>query len=147
MGPYEPVLRVADGDSIATTTVDARGFDRNRENVTPRGNPQTGPFYVERAEPGARWSSSWTISNQIDATGPAVRPSRKTSSIQNTSASCLKRIWPNGTWMWTRALQRLSNRSRNWAILSCHSIRCSDVSALHLGGNKRSRRRRLPTMA
>ena len=52
LGPHEPVLRVASGDSIATTTVDARGYDHEREQVTPRGNPQTGPFFVEGAEPG-----------------------------------------------------------------------------------------------
>ncbi|MBM81553.1 MAG: acetamidase [Planctomycetaceae bacterium] len=53
LGPHEPVLRVADGDTIITTTVDARGFDSNREQTAPRGNPQTGPFYVEGAEPGS----------------------------------------------------------------------------------------------
>lgn len=52
LGPHEPVLRVDDGDTIITTTVDARGFDHRREQVTPRGNPQTGPFFVEGAEPG-----------------------------------------------------------------------------------------------
>jgi amidase len=52
LGPYEPVLRVQSGDSLVTTTVDARGFDHRREQVTPRGNPQTGPFFVEGAEPG-----------------------------------------------------------------------------------------------
>lgn len=52
LGPHAPVLTVRDGDTIATTTVDARGFDKHRENVTPRGNPQTGPFFVEGAEPG-----------------------------------------------------------------------------------------------
>ena len=52
LGPHEPVLHVGDGDSIITTTVDARGFDQHREQVTPRGNPQTGPFFVEGANPG-----------------------------------------------------------------------------------------------
>lgn len=52
LGPYEPVLAVDDGDTIVTTTVDARGFDHRREQVTPRGNPQTGPFFVRGAEPG-----------------------------------------------------------------------------------------------
>ncbi len=52
LGPHQPVLHVGDGDAIITTTVDARGFDHRREQVTPRGNPQTGPFYVEGAEPG-----------------------------------------------------------------------------------------------
>ena len=52
LGPHEPALQVSNGDSIITTTVDACGFDQQREQVTPHGNPQTGPFYVEGAEPG-----------------------------------------------------------------------------------------------
>jgi acetamidase/formamidase len=52
LGSHEPVLRVADGDTIETTTVDAAGFDARGERVTAGGNPQTGPFYVEGAEPG-----------------------------------------------------------------------------------------------
>ena len=52
LGPHPPVLQVGDGDTLVTTTVDAWGFDRRREQVTPRSNPQTGPFYVEGAEPG-----------------------------------------------------------------------------------------------
>ena len=52
LGSHDPVLRVSDGDQIFTTTVDARGFDHERNAVTQRGNPQTGPFYVEDAEPG-----------------------------------------------------------------------------------------------
>jgi amidase len=52
IGYHEPVLRVADGDTIATTTIDARGRNAADERVAERGNPQTGPFYVEGAEPG-----------------------------------------------------------------------------------------------
>jgi amidase len=53
IGSHEPVLRVADGDTIATWCVDAGGYDRSfDERITEGGNPQTGPFYVEGAEPG-----------------------------------------------------------------------------------------------
>lgn len=52
LGPYEPVLRVRSGDSISTTTVCAAGYNHTGLNVTPRGNPQTGPFFVHDAEPG-----------------------------------------------------------------------------------------------
>lgn len=52
MGTYDPALRIGDGDTVVTSTVDARGQDRNNQVVTERGNPQTGPFYVEGAEPG-----------------------------------------------------------------------------------------------
>jgi amidase len=48
----EPVLMVSPGDTIHTTTVDAGGTD---EKGVPRvlgGNPETGPFFVESAQPG-----------------------------------------------------------------------------------------------
>jgi amidase len=52
IGSHEPVLRIADGDSIAALTVDAAGGDASGERVTAPGNPMTGPFFVEGAEPG-----------------------------------------------------------------------------------------------
>jgi acetamidase/formamidase len=52
IGQYEPVLRVKDGDTIITTTIDAGGSDQHNQQVANRGNPMTGPFYVEGAEPG-----------------------------------------------------------------------------------------------
>jgi amidase len=52
LGSHEPVLHIADGDTVITTTVDAGGSDATGQHVTPGGNPQTGPFYVDGAEPG-----------------------------------------------------------------------------------------------
>jgi amidase len=52
IGPHEPVLRIAPGDTVVTTTVDAGGSAASDQRVTPGGNPQTGPFYIEGAEPG-----------------------------------------------------------------------------------------------
>jgi acetamidase/formamidase len=52
IGTYDPVLHIADGDTVITTTVDAAGNDATGNRVTPPGNPQTGPFYIEGAEPG-----------------------------------------------------------------------------------------------
>ncbi|MCY3767610.1 MAG: acetamidase/formamidase family protein [Gemmatimonadetes bacterium] len=52
IGAHEPVLGVASGDTITTTTVDAGGSDATGKPITPAGNPQTGPFYLEGAEPG-----------------------------------------------------------------------------------------------
>ncbi len=52
IGSHEPVLRIAPGDTVITTTVDARGQDASGAQVTPPGNPMTGPFYIEGAEPG-----------------------------------------------------------------------------------------------
>jgi len=47
------LLRVRPGDTIVTKTVDSAGFDfQNIRRTKTHGNPLTGPFYVEGAEPG-----------------------------------------------------------------------------------------------
>ena len=52
IGSHEPVLRIASGDTVRTWCVDSGGSDRNGEQITDGGNPQTGPFFVEGGEPG-----------------------------------------------------------------------------------------------
>lgn len=52
LGSHEPVLRIRPGDTVVTSTVDASGCDATGEQVVGHGNAQTGPFYVEGAEPG-----------------------------------------------------------------------------------------------
>ena len=47
------LLRVRPGDTIVTKTVDSAGFDyENVRRTKTHGNPLTGPFYIEGAEPG-----------------------------------------------------------------------------------------------
>ncbi|HJZ66012.1 MAG TPA: acetamidase/formamidase family protein [Candidatus Acidoferrum sp.] len=48
----KPVLTVAPGDTIHTTTVDAGGADEKSVTRVLGGNPETGPFYIETAAPG-----------------------------------------------------------------------------------------------
>jgi amidase len=67
IGEHEPVLRVADGDTIATWTVDAGGYDARGEQIAEGGNAQTGPFYVDGAEPGD------TLAVRLDR----LRPNRR----------------------------------------------------------------------
>ena len=52
IGPHDPVLSLKSGDTVYTKTVDAAGKDFNGQYVSVRGNPQTGPFFVEEAMPG-----------------------------------------------------------------------------------------------
>jgi acetamidase/formamidase len=52
IGSHEPVLRIADADTVITTTVDSGGRDAADQQVTMGGNPQTGPFSIEGAEVG-----------------------------------------------------------------------------------------------
>ena len=56
---HQPVLRIKSGDSVTTSTRDASNdaFSPADKTIAPkldltRVNPQTGPFYVEGAEPG-----------------------------------------------------------------------------------------------
>jgi amidase len=58
-GPYaEPVARVKPGETVVVYTIDAFGAKLTREDQSvssvlgPYLNPQTGPIYVESAEPG-----------------------------------------------------------------------------------------------
>jgi amidase len=48
----QPVMHLAPGDSVRTRTLDSRGQDRDLKPRAPRGNPLTGPFYVDGAMPG-----------------------------------------------------------------------------------------------
>ena len=49
---HPPALRIKPGDRVVTKTIDAGGVDWNGKSVASGGNPETGPFYIEGAEPG-----------------------------------------------------------------------------------------------
>ena len=89
LGTHPPVLTVADGDTIVTTTLDAGGFDLSRERRHRGVNPMTGPFSVEGAEPGDTlavrfdslrpnrrfgWSGVQLASNVMDPADVALLP-------------------------------------------------------------------------
>ena len=49
---HPPVLRIQPGDRVVTKTIDAGGTDWDGKAVASGPNPETGPFYIEGAEPG-----------------------------------------------------------------------------------------------
>jgi amidase len=70
----KPVLTVSPGDTIHTTTMDAGGTDEKGVPRVMGGNPETGPFYVESAEPGdtlvvhlthVRLNRDWALSDDF----------------------------------------------------------------------------------
>lgn len=70
----KPVLTIAPGDTIATTTVDAGGSDAKGVRRVLGGNPQTGPFFVDGALPGdtlvvrivrLRLNRDWAVSDDF----------------------------------------------------------------------------------
>jgi amidase len=52
IGSHEAVLRLADGDTVITSTLDAHAKNAREEVVAEAPNPMTGPFFLEGAEPG-----------------------------------------------------------------------------------------------
>ena len=67
----KPALRIHQGDTVRTWSVDAGGNDKEGKRRSPGGNPQTGPFYVEQALPGdtlvvrldrVRLNRDWAVS-------------------------------------------------------------------------------------
>ena len=49
---HPPALRIKPGDRVVTKTIDAAGVDTDGKTVGSGPNPQTGPFYIDGAEPG-----------------------------------------------------------------------------------------------
>ncbi len=49
---HEVLARIKPGETIATRTLDASGYDENTKKLGERSNPLTGPFFIEGAEPG-----------------------------------------------------------------------------------------------
>jgi len=51
-GAHPVALRIKPGDKVITKTIDAGGMDWNGAATPYKGNPETGPFYIEGAQPG-----------------------------------------------------------------------------------------------
>ncbi len=51
-GAIKPVLRIKPGDHVITSTIDAGGTDSAGVRRGQGPNPETGPFFLEGAEPG-----------------------------------------------------------------------------------------------
>jgi amidase len=52
IGTFPPALRIADGDTVVTRTLDAAGYDSDGIRRAHGPNPMNGPIFVEGAEPG-----------------------------------------------------------------------------------------------
>ncbi len=96
LGSYEPALRIGNGDTVITTTLDCHGRDAHDRKAAPKGNPLTGPFYLDGAEPGDAlavrldrlWpnrrigrSSTVIAPNVVDPTFVEEMPSRRRSRL------------------------------------------------------------------
>lgn len=117
-GSHLPALTIAPGDTVATTTVDGRGFDAQDNQVTQSGNPVTGPFHIEGAEPGD------TLVVSFDK----LRPSRR-------RGWSFKMVWPTAVepeyvrhLPWPDESDRLATWEVNAEAGTVELVRPSDTS-------------------
>ncbi|MEF2550092.1 acetamidase/formamidase family protein [Aurantimonas sp. A2-1-M11] len=131
LGPAEPALAIAPGDTVITDTLDARGVDATGAALATRPNPMTGPFFVEGAEPGdtlrvtiERMTPSrdrgWTFSvlapNVLDPERVAQMPEReRVEWIIDREAGTVR-------------LEKPSERLRDWVLPLAPMIGCCGVA-------------------
>jgi amidase len=108
---HPPALRIKPGDRVITKTIDAGGVDWNGKSVAPGPNPQTGPFFVEGAEPGDMLAVTFTkieLNRATAYSGSALAPYTVTpGSILARS----ERQAPRANWILDKAtnVARLDN--------------------------------------
>ena len=97
-GAHPPALRIKPGERIVTKTVDAGGTDWNGKPVTQGPNPQTGPFFIEGAEPGDMVAVTFNkieINRTTAYSGGALAPYAVTpmSILQRTERQAARSNW------------------------------------------------------
>ncbi len=96
LGTHAEVLVVKPGDTVSTTTVDARGVDAHGQALSSGPNPMTGPFYLEGAQVGdalqvhvwtlqpnrtSGWTRNLIASNVLDPDYVRELPDRDASNV------------------------------------------------------------------
>jgi amidase len=94
LGQHPPALRIAPGDSVVMQTLDAIGVDRAGARRGERPNPQSGPIWVEGAQPGdalevtivrltptrrTGWTATPLAANVVEPERAASFPERRTT--------------------------------------------------------------------
>ena len=146
---HPPALRIKPGDRVITRTIDAGGVDWDGKTRAPGPNPQTGPFFVEGAEPGdvlvvtiekietnraTAYSSSLLAPYAADPAAIAARQDREPRRVN---------------WRIDKAAGRpRSTRPASRPRSRCRCGRCSAAWAwLRRARRRGARRRRAPTAA
>lgn len=96
---HPPALRIKPGERVVTKTIDAGGTDWNGKQVTQGPNPQTGPFFVEGAEPGDMlivWFDKIETNRATAWSGGALAPYTVTPS---SLLSRTERQAPRASWL------------------------------------------------
>lgn len=92
-----PVLKIMPGDTLHSESVDALGFDKTGTRITERGNPLTGPFYIEGAMPGdivaitlTKVALNRTYATTLEGFIQRCLPKKVIESVEGTNAKLVK---------------------------------------------------------
>jgi acetamidase/formamidase len=94
---HEPRLRIHSGETVMVETEDAfsgqirSDHDRRDKRTVPLSNPQTGPIWVEEAEPGD------ALAVEIETIQPSIHQCATRTSDPNQLAQWLGNDCPHGT--------------------------------------------------
>jgi amidase len=97
-GAHPAALRIKPGERVVTKTIDASGVDAGGKSVAQGPNPQTGPFFIEGAEPGDMIAVTFTRMETNRTTGyssGALAPYTVTpgSILQRTERQAPRANW------------------------------------------------------
>ena len=148
IGSHDPVLKIGNGDTVVTETLDAHGFDSHGEKRADGPNPMTGPFYVSGAGPGdallIRLDRIAMIRPRLDLPGSGSKrsePWRRCALSPACGDGFDNSTWPPSE----RASRNPPTALRDWSVAVKPMIGCfgrgpGDGSS-NLDGDKRPLRR------
>jgi hypothetical protein len=96
IGSHEPVLRIRDGDTVVTTTVDSMGKDMRDEKVTPAGNLRLVHSMWRAPRAATPWLSTSTASYPVALSGTPAPWSLQMSLNRPLFVLCLRANWLSG---------------------------------------------------
>nr|ACF98110.1 putative acetamidase/formamidase [uncultured bacterium 1042] len=107
IGSLSPALRIADGDTVVTETLDASGHDKEGVRQASGPNPMNGPIFIEGAAPGdalrveiksmvptrsTGWTRSVVAANVVDPEFVRDLPPRDTAIWRIDAAASTVRL-------------------------------------------------------
>jgi len=143
LGEHPPVLFIHDGDTVRTTTVDARGGNSSGEVVAFGSNPQTGPFFIEGAALGdtlkitldhlspnrsSGWSRMAVATNVVD-------PELIINLPRNPDGTAIMSEWEIDISNWTTTLVKPETSLERWTLplgpmLGCFGVAPGKLQAI-----------------
>ena len=131
LGSHAPALRIGDGDTVITETLDAHGFDKAEQKRGERPNPMTGPFFIEGAAAGDTLAVKLIRISMIRASGwtySVLAPNVVDPAAVPRFPQAEKTIWRIDAAKGMAMLDQPPPSLRNWSAPLAPMIGCFGVA-------------------